>query len=215
MVTITGLRPPRDAGVPDRAHRTSSAGSRPTTTTRWAGRTRWTRPTSGPSRSPRTSAARATAPSSTGPSGIKAKGEVRTQFHHVIDVAPTILEVAGLPEPVIRQRRPAAPDRRRQHGLLVRRREGRRAPRDAVLRDVGNRGIYHKGWTAVTKHRTPWETGVAVQAARVRRRCLGAVRHDQGLEPVEGSGEGESGEAARAAAAVADRGGEVQRAAAG
>ena len=27
----------------------------------------------------------------------------------------------------------------------------------------GNRGIYHKGWTAVTKHRTPWETGVDVE----------------------------------------------------
>src|SRR5882757_6928260 len=23
----------------------------------------------------------------------------------------------------------------------------------------GNRGVYHKGWTAVTKHRTPWDTG--------------------------------------------------------
>ena len=34
------------------------------------------------------------------PKGIKAKGEIRTQFHHVIDVAPTILEAAGLPEPV-------------------------------------------------------------------------------------------------------------------
>ena len=33
------------------------------------------------------------------PKGIKAKGELRTQFHHVIDVAPTILEAAGLPEP--------------------------------------------------------------------------------------------------------------------
>ena len=27
----------------------------------------------------------------------------------------------------------------------------------------GNRGIYHKGWTAVTKHRTPWETGADVE----------------------------------------------------
>ena len=27
----------------------------------------------------------------------------------------------------------------------------------------GNRGIYHKGWTAVTKHRTPWETGADVK----------------------------------------------------
>ncbi len=34
------------------------------------------------------------------PKGIKSKGEFRTQFHHVIDVAPTILEAAGLPEPV-------------------------------------------------------------------------------------------------------------------
>ena len=33
------------------------------------------------------------------PKGIKSKGELRTQFHHVIDVAPTILEAAGLPEP--------------------------------------------------------------------------------------------------------------------
>ena len=33
------------------------------------------------------------------PNGIKAKGEIRTQFHHVIDVAPTVLEAAGLPEP--------------------------------------------------------------------------------------------------------------------
>ena len=38
----------------------------------------------------------------------------------------------------------------------------------------GNRGIYHKGWTAVTKHRTPW---TARPAAAVRRRRLGAVRH--------------------------------------
>ena len=33
------------------------------------------------------------------PNGIAAKGEIRTQFHHVIDVAPTVLEAAGLPEP--------------------------------------------------------------------------------------------------------------------
>ncbi len=33
------------------------------------------------------------------PKGIRAKGEVRTQFHHVIDIAPTVLDVAGLPEP--------------------------------------------------------------------------------------------------------------------
>ena len=31
------------------------------------------------------------------PHGIKATGEIRPQFHHVIDVAPTVLEAAGLP----------------------------------------------------------------------------------------------------------------------
>ena len=35
------------------------------------------------------------------PKGIQAKGELRTQFHHVIDVVPTMLEVAGIPEPKI------------------------------------------------------------------------------------------------------------------
>ena len=33
------------------------------------------------------------------PNGIKAKNEVRSQWHHVVDVAQTILEAAGLPEP--------------------------------------------------------------------------------------------------------------------
>src|SRR5262245_10138577 len=35
------------------------------------------------------------------PAGIAGKGETRSQFHHVIDVAPTVLEVAGLPHPLI------------------------------------------------------------------------------------------------------------------
>ena len=53
------------------------------------------------------------------PNGIKAKGEIRTQFHHVIDVAPTILEAAGLPASGVRQWRAAGTDRRRQHAVLV------------------------------------------------------------------------------------------------
>ena len=39
------------------------------------------------------------------PSGIAARGEIRSQFHHVIDVAPTVLEAAGLPAADVRQRR--------------------------------------------------------------------------------------------------------------
>ena len=33
------------------------------------------------------------------PNRIRARGEIRSQFHHVIDVAPTVLEAAGLPAP--------------------------------------------------------------------------------------------------------------------
>ena len=43
-----------------------------------------------------------------------------------------------------------------------------------------NRGIYHEGWTAVTRHRTPW---VMAAAAAVRRRRLGALRHEHRLDP--------------------------------
>ena len=80
---------------------TTSARRGPTTTTPSAGRTPWTPPTSGPSRWPPTGGAPATGPSCTGPAGITAKGELRHQFAHVIDVAPTVLEVAGLPEPTL------------------------------------------------------------------------------------------------------------------
>ena len=70
------------------------------------------------------------------PKGIKAKGEVRSQFHHVIDVAP---DRAGSREAAAAQdgeRRRAAADGRRLDALLGRRRQGRRPPHHAVLRDV-------------------------------------------------------------------------------
>ena len=76
-----------------------------------------------------------------------------------------------------------------------------------------NRGIYHKGWSAVTKHRTPWEMSGGKHAG-LRRRRVGALRRQQGLDPGQRPVEGDAREAARAAAAVADRSGQVQRAAA-
>jgi arylsulfatase len=90
------------------------------------------------------------------PNGIRATGEVRAQFHHVIDVAPTVLEAAGVPEP------------KTVHGVTQKPIEGvsmRYCFDDAAAAErretqyfemFCNRGIYDKGWTAVTRHSTPW-----------------------------------------------------------
>lgn len=99
------------------------------------------------------------------PKGITAKGEIRSQFHHVIDIAPTILEVAGLPEPVFVngvQQKPIE-----GVSMMYSFNDAKAADRHETqyFEMMGNRGIYHKGWTAVTKHRTPWETGATKLAA--------------------------------------------------
>ena len=78
---------------------TSSGPRQRTTTMPSAGPTPWMPRTSGRSRSPRTGVARATEAIVQWPNGIKAKGEIRNQFHHVIDIAATVLEAAGLAAP--------------------------------------------------------------------------------------------------------------------
>jgi arylsulfatase len=90
------------------------------------------------------------------PKGIAERGGLRHQFAHVIDVAPTVLEAAGLPEPTL------------VNGVLQSPMEGTsmlysfgdaKAPERHDLQYFemgGNRGIYYKCWSAVTKHRTPW-----------------------------------------------------------
>jgi arylsulfatase A-like enzyme len=98
------------------------------------------------------------------PDGIKAKGEIRSQFHHVIDVAPTILEAADLPHPTIVnsiQQKPL-------EGFSMRYSFDDAKTADAhetqYFEMFVNRGIYHKGWTAVTRHSTPWEVTAKLPA---------------------------------------------------
>ncbi len=90
------------------------------------------------------------------PAGIAAKGEVRDQFHHVIDVAPTILEAAKLPAPLIVNSIQQAPIEGVSMLGTLRERDAQESHTVQYFEMFGNRGIYHKGWTAVTKHRTPW-----------------------------------------------------------
>lgn len=93
------------------------------------------------------------------PKGFRARGELRHQFCHCIDVAPTILEAAGLPEPLsvdgIQQ------DPIEGTSMLYSFDDAKAPERHETqyFEVMGNRAIYHKGWTAVTKHYTPWIMG--------------------------------------------------------
>ena len=90
------------------------------------------------------------------PNGFAARGEIRSQFCHVIDIAPTVLEAAGLPAPTF------------VHGVQQMPLQGTSMAYsfdDATVPErhdlqyfemFVNRGIYHQGWTACTRHTTPW-----------------------------------------------------------
>jgi hypothetical protein len=98
------------------------------------------------------------------PKGIAEKGGQRFQFTHVIDVAPTVLEAAGIPEPI------------QVHGITQSPYEGTsmlysfNAKDEPERHDVQyfemfcNRGIYYKGWSAVTRHSTPWKMNMKLPA---------------------------------------------------
>jgi arylsulfatase A-like enzyme len=92
------------------------------------------------------------------PQGIHAKGELRDQFHHVIDVVPTILEACKIPEPKV------------VNGIVQKPIEGVSmlySFDDAKAKDrrttqyfelATNRAIYHDGWVACCRYGFPWET---------------------------------------------------------
>ena len=142
------------------------------------------------------------------PGGIEARGEVRDQFHHVIDVAPTVLEVGRPARAGGGARRAAAPAGGREHGLQLRRRRRCRAARDAVLRDVLQPRHLPPGLDCGHPALDP--VGVRRTAAALRRRHLGAVRA-RGLDAGARPGRRAARPAAPAAAAVRARGEQVQR----
>ena len=129
------------------------------------------------------------------PKGIKAKGEIRNQFHHVIDVVPTILEACKIPEPKV------------VNGIAQKPIEGVSmlySFDDAKAKDrrttqyfelATNRAIYHDGWVACSQYGFPWETlgrndGLpeGPVGALQRRRRLQPGRRSRGEEAREAQG---------------------------
>ncbi len=98
------------------------------------------------------------------PKGVKSKGEIRGQFHHVVDVAPTVLEAAGLPQPKVVNGVPQRP----MDGvsMLYSVEDAKAAERRPTqyFEMFGNRGIYHEGWVACTRHSIPWVLGAKLPA---------------------------------------------------
>ena len=90
------------------------------------------------------------------PKGIKAKGEIRSQFHHVIDIAPTVLEAAGIPAPTIVNSVQQAPYEGVSMVYAFNDAKAAERRETQYFEMFCNRGIYHKGWTAVTRHGVPW-----------------------------------------------------------
>jgi arylsulfatase len=91
------------------------------------------------------------------PKGIKSKDGIRSQFGHVIDVAPTVLEAIGLPEPTSVNGTPQIPMAGTSLVYSFDDAKAKERHTTQYFEIAGNRGIYHDGWFARTIHKAPWE----------------------------------------------------------
>jgi arylsulfatase len=91
------------------------------------------------------------------PAKVTDAGGVRHQWHHVIDVAPTLLDLAGIAEPHTVNGVTQTPMQGVTFAPTFTDAEAPETRQVQYFELMGNRGIYHQGWTAVTKHRTPWD----------------------------------------------------------
>ena len=91
------------------------------------------------------------------PKAIKAHGDIRPQYHHLIDIAPTILEAAGLPQPKVVNGTPQKPIEGVSMVYTFKDAQAKSPHTVQYTEFIGNRGIYKDGWYAMTLHKAPWE----------------------------------------------------------
>jgi arylsulfatase len=91
------------------------------------------------------------------PKAIKTKGEIRSQWHHVVDVTPTILEAVGLPQPKTVDGVPQTPIEGVSMVYSFNDANAKDTRVTQYFEIFGNRAIYHDGWLAGTVHKAPWE----------------------------------------------------------
>ena len=90
------------------------------------------------------------------PARVKAKGEVRSQFTYVTDIAPTVLEAAGLPFPKSVNGTVQRPFDGTSMVYTFDQPNAKETHTTQYFEMFGNRGIYHDGWIAATRHSIPW-----------------------------------------------------------
>jgi arylsulfatase A-like enzyme len=91
------------------------------------------------------------------PARIKNKGEMRSQFQHVVDIGPTILEAAGLPEPKTVNGVKQTPMEGVSMVYTFDDAKAQERHKTQYFEIFGNRAIYDNGWVAATVHKAPWE----------------------------------------------------------
>lgn len=92
------------------------------------------------------------------PARIKDKGGIRNQFHHVIDIAPTILDAAGVEAPAVLNGVPQKPIEGVSMTYTFDDAEAASTRRTQYFEMFCNRAVYNDGWVAcTTPTATPWE----------------------------------------------------------
>lgn len=90
------------------------------------------------------------------PKGIKGKGEIRSQFGHLIDIAPTVYEVTGVPSPKMVNGIKQDPIEGISLAYTFNNATAPEQHKVQYFEMFGNRGIYQDGWFARTIHRPAW-----------------------------------------------------------